>query len=735
MSKAYDRVEWSFIAALMIKMDFDERLIDLIMCCVTSVSYQVLVNGQPRARIFPKRGLRQGDPLSLFLFILCTEALISLLNGAELEKKIVGLRVARASPRISHLLFADDSIFFCKAEISQCKEIIDILDIYGKASGQRINTSKSSMFFGNRVEVALKKDIKEVLGFTSEGGMGMYLGLPEQICGSKMKVFSFVQDRLNGRVNNWSSRLLSKGVKEVQIKAVAQASLTYVMSCYLLPQGITDKLKSTTSNFWWSSKQNSRGLHWIAWDEICTPKDLGGLGFRDFHDFNLALLAKQLWQLIHYSDYLLARVLKGRYYNNSSPFDDRRTYSPSYGWRSIMAAKPLLISGMRRTIGTGRDTRVWSDPWVPDTVARPPRPAQHNVYRLPQLLVQSFIRNDTKEWDIQLLRDFFHPGDIPLILGIKPSHSFATDGYAWNHTKSGVYTVKSGYNLLQSTKMDSCTEVREPSTTRLKSHVWKIKAPSKIQHFLWQAISGCVATAERLTYRHLGTDRSCPRCAGPEESINHLLFECPQPFRFGLYRTIRPFRVTSRARNDKLFNGKVVSPMDTLQHASLEAECWRKANEKEQTDEDQDEPPTTSIETPPEIPRIPTCQIDASWINKAVSLSALHAEMDGLLWAISCMRERRFTSIRFETDCSDLVDMTTNPEEWPTFATEIDMFHRLQDSFEDVTFNHIPRSRNGRADALAKEARMKGYIFSHIDQTRTDGDAPRRINSSRPHLI
>ena len=173
-----------------------------------------------------------------------------------------------------------------------------------------------------------------------------------------MKVFSFVQDRFNGRVNTWSSRLLSKGGKEVQVKYVAQAVPTVVMSCYLLPQGITDKLRSTTSNFWWSSKQNRRGLHWTAWDDICTPKDSGGLGFRDLHDFNIALLAKQLWRLIHYPNSLLARVLKGRYYNHTSPLEDRRTYSPSYGWRSIMAAKPLLISGLRKTIGTDRDTRV-----------------------------------------------------------------------------------------------------------------------------------------------------------------------------------------------------------------------------------------------------------------------------------------------------------------------------------------------------------------------------------------
>ena len=159
------------------------------------------------------------------------------------------------------------------------------------------------------------------------------------------------------------------------------------------------------------------------------------------------------------------------------------------------------------------------------------------------------------------------------------------------------------------------------------------------------------------------------------------------------------------------------------------------------------------------IPQIPTCQIDASWINNGNvsglgwslkdqmgveyfglracnrNLSALHAEMEELLWAAACMRDRRITSVRFETDCSDLVDMTTNPMDWPAFATEIEEFQRLQDDFEDVRLSHIPRSRNGRADALAKDARTRDYIFTHIDQTRTDGDALRRIDSSALHLI
>ena len=78
------------------------------------------------------------------------------------------------------------------------------------------------------------------------------------------------------------------------------------------------------------------------------------------------------------------------------------------------------------------------------------------------------------------------------------------------------------------------------------------------------------------------------------------------------------------------------------------------------------------------------------------SLSALHAEMEGILWAASCMRDKSITSVRFETDCTDLVDMTTNPMDWPAFAAEIELFQRLHDDFEDVRLSHNPRSRNGR---------------------------------------
>ncbi|CAA7030928.1 unnamed protein product [Microthlaspi erraticum] len=264
MSKAYDRVEWSFLQALMLKLGFANSWVRWIMLCISSVSYQVLINGEAKGKILPSRGLRQGDPLSPFLFIILTEVLIAQIQGAEADGRITGLKVARTCPPISHLLFADDSLFFCKADVLQCAEVLNIIKSYGLASGQQLNTAKSSIFFGSKVPQATIIELKRTLSITKEGGMGTYLGLPEKISGSKKQVFAFVQDRLSKRVNSWSAKLLSRGGKEVLIKSVAQALPTYVMSCFLLPQDIIKKLQSAISNFWWSNKQNSRGLHWIA---------------------------------------------------------------------------------------------------------------------------------------------------------------------------------------------------------------------------------------------------------------------------------------------------------------------------------------------------------------------------------------------------------------------------------------------------------------------------------------
>jgi hypothetical protein len=113
MSKAYDQVEWNFLQAILQKLGFHRRWVDLIMTCVSTTSYTVMVNGAPYGYIKPSRGLRQGDPLSPYLFLLCAEGLSALIRKSEREKAIRGIAICRRGPRLSHLFFADDSIIFC----------------------------------------------------------------------------------------------------------------------------------------------------------------------------------------------------------------------------------------------------------------------------------------------------------------------------------------------------------------------------------------------------------------------------------------------------------------------------------------------------------------------------------------------------------------------------------------------------------------------------------------------
>jgi hypothetical protein len=123
MHKAYDRVEWIFLENMMRKMGFAKRWIDLMMACVRSVRYQVHFNSEETDMFVPTRGLRQGDPLSPYLFLLCVEGLSSLLLHEEEVGGIDGVRVCRNAPSVSHLLFADDSLILMKADMNNATSL------------------------------------------------------------------------------------------------------------------------------------------------------------------------------------------------------------------------------------------------------------------------------------------------------------------------------------------------------------------------------------------------------------------------------------------------------------------------------------------------------------------------------------------------------------------------------------------------------------------------------------
>ena len=250
MSKAYDRVEWSYIRSILLALGFCDKWVEWIMMCVTSVTFSVLINDQPFGLITPQRGIRQGDLLSPFLFVLCIEGISHLLNLAEQSSLIHGLSFSINGPAIHRLLFADDSLFMCKAVVEQATVLNKILIFYGKATGQTINLQKSSIFFGERIMDEERLKIQQILGIWNEGGASKYLGLPECFSGSKVELFSFLKECTEGRVEGWYMRKLSQSGKEVLLKSVITFLPVFAMSCFRLPKTVLRSINNIIANYW-----------------------------------------------------------------------------------------------------------------------------------------------------------------------------------------------------------------------------------------------------------------------------------------------------------------------------------------------------------------------------------------------------------------------------------------------------------------------------------------------------
>jgi hypothetical protein len=168
MSKTYDKVEWDFVEAILKKLGFNQPFVDRLMMCVRSVKYRIKVNDEFTKEIIPDRGLRQGDPISPYLFLICAEGFSSLMHHAEVTNMIQGIRICNEAPSVTHLLFADDSLILRRADTRNGKELQNVLDLYEACSGQQINKEKSSVFFSKNLSVPNQDKVKQALQLSSE---------------------------------------------------------------------------------------------------------------------------------------------------------------------------------------------------------------------------------------------------------------------------------------------------------------------------------------------------------------------------------------------------------------------------------------------------------------------------------------------------------------------------------------------------------------------------------------
>nr|KAJ0222221.1 hypothetical protein LSAT_V11C200063020 [Lactuca sativa] len=276
IQKAYDTVNWSFLQDILFFFGFHPVMIKWIMCCVTTPTFMLSINGSFYGYFEGKRGLRQGCPLSPYLFTLVMETFNLILQRKIRNEKFFKNHWGCKKQKITHLCFADDLMIFCHGNKASVKVIKEALDEFAGVAGLNPNLAKSHIFFGN-VKANMKKKILDSLAFV-EGKLPMrYLGLPLI-----------------------STRLFIRDCKRL-ITAHFFSSFSFPMywaSSMLIPMSVIKEIEKMMKNFLWNHDESKKGRAKMAWSAICKPVANGGLGLRSLRMWNKAILSKRIWMIL-----------------------------------------------------------------------------------------------------------------------------------------------------------------------------------------------------------------------------------------------------------------------------------------------------------------------------------------------------------------------------------------------------------------------------------------------------
>lgn len=291
ISKAYNRVSWAFLVEVLRKFGFQEEWITLVDRCISSATFSVLINGASTGYFESKRGLRQGDLLSAYLFLILVEALGRSLAKATLGGKIAGVKPAAFMDPVSFQQFVDDTLIMSEASVPQAKAIKKILDRFELAAGQKVNFQKTNLYFFNSGRV-LQQSIASVFNCTIASLLATYLGMPLFKGGIKASLWDPILERFSRKLGGWKGALLNQASKVQLVQSVLQNLPVYFMSVFKMSVSVSKSLEKIQRDFLWSGASEKKRMALVAWNRVCSPRLQGGLGIKSLKLMNQALMGK-----------------------------------------------------------------------------------------------------------------------------------------------------------------------------------------------------------------------------------------------------------------------------------------------------------------------------------------------------------------------------------------------------------------------------------------------------------
>jgi hypothetical protein len=533
LSKAFDKLSWDYIRAMLLAFGFHQTWVDWILNLTSSAFFSLLVNGVPSKPFSPSRGIRQGDPLSPFLFVIMAEGLSRSIHAALAQNLLTGLPLHGISPPISHSQFVDDTLLMGSPTVREALSIQEILQTFSEASGLDCNKEKSQIFFFNTPPL-IQRHISEILGFNRSSLPSKYLGLPLIDNGLRNASWEHLLSSFSKRLSSWTFRALNLPSRLVLLKAVLQALPIYAFSVLAAPKFVLNSIKGLQRNFIWQGLNKEKKIALVSWDKLCQTKRQGGLGLRDPSLMNKVLSAKIWWRWLKNPGDLWAKLWRKKYAPNTAEKDLIRWNGDNQGsliWTAAKQNRLLVTQHAFWEIGNGKTTLFWQDSWH-QWPALNTEDWAHDIY--PQAIQagmttvadywQDNSREDTwRSWhldkerlnleaqvDLAPLQEELTKRRIPIIAG--------NDTLRWGYKPQGFFSTREAYQLK--------AQSRPPPDSEVWGKIWDLKHWPKVTLFLWLVSHSSILTWDNLLKRGFVGPSLCTLCGEAEETLNHLLNTC-----------------------------------------------------------------------------------------------------------------------------------------------------------------------------------------------------------------
>ncbi|CAN1840218.1 LINE-1 retrotransposable element ORF2 protein [Linum perenne] len=383
LMKAFDSVHWGYLFNILEAMGFPSLFLSWLKACVYSAAYSISINGGLHGFFSAKKGVRQGDPLSPYLFVIAIEGLSRLLDIEGLSRRLP-YHPQCLKLKLTHLAFADDMMIFSNGSFYGLEVIISVLKKFASWSGLKVNPEKCDLFSAG-VPASTLAHMCTFSGFKLGALPVRYLGLP--LISSKLTLHDCAPliNKVTSRIRGWSAKTLSFAGRLQLVNSVLMSLSQFWMSVFSLPLSVIKRIQQLCSSYLWGGDDVSSKKAKVAWTEITYPKREGGLGLRDMKMWNQALIFRLLWDVFASQGSIWVAWLR-LYRVKGRNFATLSTGSGSWVWRRLLKHRVAFLTHFSFTSGVARWDNIVhakvsvSVIWNSIRVSRAPVPWYHLIW-------------------------------------------------------------------------------------------------------------------------------------------------------------------------------------------------------------------------------------------------------------------------------------------------------------------------------------------------------------------